>query len=175
MTVELRWERIKGNREQTKQLAAGRYPWCSSWSPRSRKRCFLEWCGGWPSDLHLRRHMSGSCQVHAVSTRISTVRIHLSLSRARIWHPIRPVNTTEASPFRFIPASSSAGGPKKMTTPSSLGLTRRTVSRVHLSLADSKGGGNEGDADGELGFQQGAAFPSKRRPLENSRQTNLVP
>jgi hypothetical protein len=127
------------------------------------------------SDSHLRRNMSGCCQVHAVSTRISTVRVHFSLSRARTWHLIWPVNATEASPFQFISASSSAGGPKQTPTPSSLGPTRRTVSRVHLSLVDSKGGGDEGDADGELDVQQGIVFPTKRRPLERSRQPNFVP
>jgi hypothetical protein len=65
-------------------------------------------------------------------------------------------------------------GPKQTTTPSSLGPTRRTVSRVHLSLAGSKGGGDEGDADGELDVQQVAAFPTKRRPLDRSQQPNFV-
>jgi hypothetical protein len=66
------------------------------------------------SDIHLRRNVSAYCQVHAVSLRISTVRVHLSLSRARTWHLIRPVNATEASPFQSISASSSAGGQNRL-------------------------------------------------------------
>jgi hypothetical protein len=66
------------------------------------------------SDIHLRRNVSASCQVHAVPLRISTVRAHLSLSRVRTWHLIRPVNATGASPFQSISASSSAGGQNKL-------------------------------------------------------------